>query len=444
MRIPNETPPTKERLTAISVAGFKSIAREQTLHIAPLTILAGANSSGKSSMMQPLLLMKQTLEAPYDPGTFLLDGPNVRFTKSSQILSHGYDSNKFSVSFTSKSGSVSTAYKETSQQTFDVFSASYSASAIKSTTVFHKGLPKEELERIAKDSGLFSQEDIQDIQYFTEVQRACFFDIFYVNWLQGDEEIGGFFSQTIFYLYDRIKNVKNIIHLPGLRGNPERTYKTSAVGKLFPGTFENYVASIINSWIISEDSKLQILSRDLKSLGLTSTVTASSIDATQVEIKVGRLPSNANDTADLVNIADVGVGVSQTLPVLVALLAAEPGQIVYIEQPEIHLHPLAQYKLAAVIAEASKRGVLVIIETHSDILIRGVQTLVAKGELDPAIVKLHWFSRSPEDGSTTVTCAELDENGAFGDWPQDFDATALDTERAYLDAVDARFFKNEK
>ena len=180
-------------------------------------------------------------------------------------------------------------------------------------------------------------------------------------------------------------------------------------------------------------------------IGLTSNVSATALDATRVEIKVGRLPtSHTNNTADLVNIADVGVGVSQTLPVLVALLAAEPGQIVYIEQPEIHLHPLAQYKLAAVIAEASKRGVLVVIETHSDILIRGVQTLVAKGELDPNIVKLHWFSRSPEDGSTTVTCAELDENGSFGDWPQDFDTTTLLTEKAYLDAVEERLFRNAK
>ena len=222
-------------------------------------------------------------------------------------------------------------------------------------------------------------------------------------------------------------------------------YKTSGVGKKFPGTFENYIASIISEWQENSPVALSDLYRQLEHLGLTSKVTATSLDATQVEIKVGRLPaSNPNDAADLVNIADVGVGVSQTLPVLVALLVAEPGQIVYIEQPEIHLHPLAQYKLAAIIAEASKRGVLVIIETHSDILLRGVQTLVAEGDLDPTLVKLHWFSRNPEDGSTTVTCAELDENGSFGDWPQDFDTTALQTEKAYLDAVEKRLFRDAK
>src|SRR5450759_5817468 len=74
-------------ITRITVAGFKSIAQEQSIEVRPLTILAGANSSGKSSIMQPLLLLKQTLEAPYDPGALLLDGPNVQFTLADQLLS---------------------------------------------------------------------------------------------------------------------------------------------------------------------------------------------------------------------------------------------------------------------------------------------------------------------------------------------------------------------
>ena len=66
-------------IAEIRVAGFKSISDEQSIAIRPLTILAGANSSGKSSMMQPVLLLKQTLEASYDPGPLLLHGPNVKF-----------------------------------------------------------------------------------------------------------------------------------------------------------------------------------------------------------------------------------------------------------------------------------------------------------------------------------------------------------------------------
>ena len=76
------------QLSAISVRGFKSIGcKTQRIAIQPLTLIAGANSSGKSSIMQPLLLLKQTLEAQGEPrGALLLDGPNAKFTSAEQIL----------------------------------------------------------------------------------------------------------------------------------------------------------------------------------------------------------------------------------------------------------------------------------------------------------------------------------------------------------------------
>ena len=77
--------PIPNPLTTLSVGGFKSILDEQTMEVRPLTLLAGANSSGKSSMLQPLLLLKQTLEAQYDPGPLLLNGPNAKFTSVSQF-----------------------------------------------------------------------------------------------------------------------------------------------------------------------------------------------------------------------------------------------------------------------------------------------------------------------------------------------------------------------
>ena len=76
-----------EGITRIAVKGFKSITEECEIDIRPLTILAGANSSGKSSIMQPLLMLKQTLEAPFDPGPLKIDGPNVQFTEAEQFLS---------------------------------------------------------------------------------------------------------------------------------------------------------------------------------------------------------------------------------------------------------------------------------------------------------------------------------------------------------------------
>ena len=74
----------------------------------------------------------------------------------------------------------------------------------------------------------------------------------------------------------------------------------------------------------------------------------------------------------MVSIADVGFGVSQVLPVLVALTSREiRDSLVYLEQPELHLHPNAQVALAQMLADAAKRGVRVVAETHSSLLLIG-------------------------------------------------------------------------
>ena len=171
-------------------------------------------------------------------------------------------------------------------------------------------------------------------------------------------------------------------------------------------------------------------------------MTSKKIDDTRVELQVGRLPTAAQGGArDLVSIADVGFGVSQVLPVLVALLVAKPGQMVYIEQPETHLHPKAQRALAAIFAEAVQRQSVVIVETHSLLFVRAIQTLVARGEVEKDVVKLHWVERDAV-GQTQVTTRDLDESGAYGDWPQDFEATEMAGEQDYIEAAETALFNH--
>ena len=190
----------------------------------------------------------------------------------------------------------------------------------------------------------------------------------------------------------------------------------------------------MSSWKEKGDVRIDLLGKALADLGLTSVVDVKPIDDTNVELRVGRLPRTRRGAkTGWVNIADVGFGVSQVLPVVVALFAAEPGQIVYVEQPEIHLHPRAQVGMASLLVDAAKRGVRLIVETHSALILLGVQTLVAKGQLDPNLVKLHWFERD-KDGATHVHSGELDEQGRFGDWPQDFGRVELAAENDYLNA----------
>ena len=157
--------------------------------------------------------------------------------------------------------------------------------------------------------------------------------------------------------------------------------------------------------------------------------------------RFGRLPTTARNVArDTVNIADVGFGVSQTLPVVVALLAAGPGQIVYIEQPELHLHPKAQIAMAEILVHAADRGVRVVIETHSSLLLLALQSAVAEGKIAPDRMSLNWFTRDAS-GQTHVTEAQLDADGSYGDWPEDFGEIELKLQDRFMTAVERHHAK---
>lgn len=433
-------------ISAISVQGFKSLANECQIEIRPLTILAGANSSGKSSIMQPLLLMKQTLEVGYDPGPLLLNGPNAKFTSIEQFISHSQkdtDRQGFSVEI------------EQSKRIKDkvVFSLNEDQTLTIRDTIFNRivegkdnrslhlkpNQPTEDLEKAIHNFFPENKEWPKWPEEFKWVvyEKRCFLDAT----LEYDgEEIPWPDIYKRMFSSSAVKELRHMIHVPGLRGNPERVYRRTATGPDFPGTFEHYVATIVAQWQEKKEIRLESLEMMLEDLGLTWKISAEGVNDTQIELQVGRLPKarRRGGGEDLVNLADVGFGVSQVLPVLVALLIAESGQLVYLEQPELHLHPRAQYALAEILAKTAKRGVKLVVETHSELLLLKVQTLVAEGNIDSDLVKLHWFSRDSEDGATSIKSADLDENGAFGDWPQDFGDVELMAEGAYLDAVEEK------
>jgi len=437
-----------EGITRISVKGFKSLAEECSIEIRPLTILAGANSSGKSSIMQPLLMMKQTLEATYDPGPLLIDGPNVRFTSAEQFLpkSNGKVSNIFEIEFDlNGSFSLRETFKKELKKSIEIFEMTYIEGG-KAATTLRPGVRHKDLlttvpwlvdvwKKFIETQGKKIENELELRTY----RIRCFLDIGYFPIKKADDAT---YASPILvqYMLDTFGTpLREILHISALRGNPQRTYKITAIGSQFPGRFEDYIASIIHHWQVSKDPRLKELESHLEFLGLTRKVGAKAIDDTQVELLVGRLPiGSVNSSKDMVSIADVGFGVSQTLPILVALLTAEPGQLVYIEQPEIHLHPRAQMAMAKILADAANRGVKVVAETHSSLLLLGVQSLVAEGKLSPDKVKLHWFKRRPEDGVTEVSSADLDNAGAFGDWPEDFSSTEMDADTRYIHAAEAK------
>ncbi len=428
-------------ITAIFVQGFKSLANESRIAIRPLTILAGANSSGKSSIMQPLLLMKQTLEASYDPGPLLLNGPNAKFTSVNQFISRlqkNSDCQEFSVEIEHVIyPTLKIVFSLGENQTLEIREM-----IIRVGNYSFSLSPNQSSGELEKVISIVRKKKLPEGMKWSVFRNRCFLNVAYET--LNDEAKVKFspvlqiYESGIFSFFVFREELHNMIHVPGLRGNPERVYPRTATGPDFPGTFEHYVATIIADWERKRDDRLKRLEAMLTDLGLTWKISAKPVNDTQIELQVGRLSKARRDGGDLVSIADVGFGVSQVLPVLVALLVAEPGQLVYLEQPELHLHPRAQYALAKILAETAKRGVKLVVETHSALLLLNLQTLVAKGDLDPNLVKLHWFSRSDEDGTTSIESADLDKNGAFGDWPEDFGDIEWKAEGAYLDAVEGR------
>jgi predicted ATPase len=118
----------------------------------------------------------------------------------------------------------------------------------------------------------------------------------------------------------------------------------------------------------------------------------------------------------------VGLGISYALPVIVTLLAAQPGTLVLIENPEAHLHPRGQMALGELIARAGGAGIQAVVETHSDHVVNGVRLAVKEGKILADRVKFQYFTRR-DDGERLVHVVEslrIDADGRLDRWPDGF------------------------
>jgi predicted ATPase len=148
------------------------------------------------------------------------------------------------------------------------------------------------------------------------------------------------------------------------------------------------------------------------------------------EVSLARLSFSfvtGKDTSRLHRPTSVGFGLSYTLPVVVALLAAREGSLVLIENPEAHLHPRGQMAMGDLIARAAAAGAQVIVETHSDHVLNGVRLAVHGGTIDHERVVFHFFQRDvlhdEESGDRAVhrvVSPKIDKNGRIDQRPDGF------------------------
>ena len=218
------------------------------------------------------------------------------------------------------------------------------------------------------------------------------------------------------------RELESVVYLGPLRRKPERDYvwNKSTPGEL--GTDGNRVIDVLlASALMKGDDQTRVIegvSKWLRRMKVADRLEVKQLGrSTRYELVVHRDGVEAN-------LRDVGIGISQVLPVLTVAYFAPAGSTVLLEEPEIHLHPLAQATLAELFVEVSmQRKIQFIVETHSEHLFRRMQTLVAKQQITLGHAAMYFVENDGKGAA--LRALDLDEYGRVRNWPAGFFGDAL-------------------
>lgn len=419
-------------LTHLKLENFKIWRSTGPVRLAPLTLLLGTNSSGKSSLIQSLLLMRQTVKGD-DAGLDLnLGNPDADDTVTmgqfrDLLCRHGQATE------TTPDSQVGIEFRwqphgSTTADT-TLFSARYRAGPAGSAEL--------DALRLGQDGQGFTvlrrKPGIYRLQLATrqrpEGQSADF----------RPERSFAFSAATLNKLgplADEIRPVgpalldelSRIIYLGPVRQLARRDYVWSGRMPAHIGDDGGRAVDVLIASGVAQQAKpgsageagriFREAEQWLKTLEIADGLQVRALGSSaRYELLVKHRDA-------VVNLKDVGVGVSQVIPVVVAALFAKPGHIVIIEEPESHLHPLAQAKLAELLAKISaERGVQFIVETHSEHLFRRLQTLIARQEVQPEQAALYFVERDGQ--AAKLRELHVDDFGRLTNWPDKFFGNAL-------------------
>ena len=418
-------------LTEIHLKNFKAWRDTRPMKLSPVTMLLGTNSSGKSSLIQSLLLLKQTALSPDRSIHLNLGGDEVNdlfnFGDFENVLSSGVEgvSRRFELAFKFKRPA-------NERVTRGEFSCSYGktsggAVAVQELRLATDGL---QLRVLRRDKGAFSivvNDESQPRGKGRDFapERSIALPPRAIVALGEDGPLVQDLSLAIR------RELEDFRYLGPLRRKPERDYvwnKTSPgdIGSDGNKTMEALLASAF----LRDTEQAKVLdgvSTWLKRMKLADRIEARQVGrSTRYELVVSR------DGVDA-NIRDVGIGISQVLPVLALAHFAPAGSTIILEEPEIHLHPLAQSVLAELFVETSrKRKVQFIVETHSEHLFRRMQTLIAQQKTNADDCAMYFVERAQKQAR--LRPLQVDEFGAVANWPEHFFGDSVGEARAQAQA----------
>lgn len=364
-------------ISSLRLLNFKPY-EDQLLNFEALTLLSGLNSTGKSSVIQALLLLRQSH-----------DQALLQSLPSSLPQSQGLALNGDLV----RIGTAQDAFCERAKENYIGFEIVWKDG---NKGIWHFNYDSKKTET--------------DVLSLTLPKIINSFDVYKSS----------LFSQEFHYL-----QAERIGPRPF---NDISDYQVRRLGQL--GTRGEYTAHFLS---INEDKDIpnnQLCHPMGKSNDLRNQV-----EAWMREVSPGtRIKINSNPDMGLINLqyfygdsnpyraTNVGFGITYTLPIIVAILASPPGTLIIIENPEAHLHPKGQSRMGELLALAANCGVQVVIETHSDHVLNGIRIAVHGGKLDPQDVQMHYFERKEKEGQavTEVVSPHIDRNGRIDQWPDGF------------------------
>jgi hypothetical protein len=407
--------------TRLRLVNFKAWRDTDDLALKPVTMLLGTNSSGKSSLIQALLLLKQTVQSPDRTVHLNLGGDEVNdlfnFGSFDDVLNQATASpRQFSIAFDFmrddheriKQGGFECSYGQTSSgsvavQTLKLQTDSRRFQAVRREKCAFSILVDEE-----------SQPRMKGRDCAPERSIALSADV--IARLDKDGPLAEDLSLAVR------RELESISYLGPLRRKPERDYPWN---KTKPGDVGSDGRAAIDALLAS--ALLKGEEQNVVVEGVSKWLKRMKV-ATQLEVRQqgrsNRYELVVHRDGVACNLRDVGIGVSQVLPVLVVAYFAPRGSTIILEEPEIHLHPLAQSVLAELFVEVSRqRGVQFIVETHSEHLFRRMQTLVAGKKVSTNDVALYFVERKGK--SAELRTLQIDEFGRVSNWPEGFFGDAL-------------------
>lgn len=432
-------------ITQLRLQNFKSWRDTGQMRLAPLTALFGSNSSGKTSLLQWLLLLKQTAEsADRSQALHLGDERSLADLGTFQDLLFRHDSKGVLAWQMAWKLPEILRIEDPAQKKGWLFQGEdlgYSA------RLHWKNNGKEGLGRAVVEALKYSFSGSQFIMKASEKKPQDYelssdeFNFIRTRgraWsLPAPVKCYGFpdqvraYYQNASFLSDfelAFENLFNRLYYLGpLREYPKRQYtwagsKPGDMGPRGERVVDALLAAREQGAYLSPGHKKKRLTLEervaawLKALQLVEDFEVRPVTEGSKLFQVWVRRSRQSPE---VLITDVGFGVSQILPVIALCYYAPKGSILIMEQPEIHLHPRVQAGLADVFIDAIRtRGVQIILESHSEHLLRRLQRRIAEEAFSPEEAALY-FCRIAE-GESKIDNLQLDMFGSIENWPTDF------------------------